>query len=292
MRCLLVGDKTFLKETACLLNQTNYELSGCSFPEALTKIALNHPDCVFIHLDAVSSLSGFFLQLPQRLQDQGSYSPILVAVAPHETSRDQELKYYRMGFELVVEAPVSIHLLIARLKVLIRRIGIDNTTTQSSHLLLNGRTRDCFLKTHQGELLGFFKATPMQFDIIQLLAQHPRWRWSREQLESTLSHKISRIDKRAVDVAISRLRERFREQIHKLPPDSWHINPPHRYPFIHTEHGGGYYFLDCLQLGKEPRAATPSLPPIRQGRFTLQPNSTRPFPFSIQDCEYSWDNQS
>ena len=293
MRCLLVGESAFLEETSFLLNRTNYEVSGCSFHEAITKIAINHPDITIIHLEQLVSISSFVLQLQRMLGlDHGGYYPILVGLSPHETNRDQYIKYYNIGFELVVEAPIDIELLIARIKVLIRRIGLGNTITQSSHLMLDQSTRDCFLKTVQGELLGFFKATPMQFDIIQLLVQHPRRVWSREQLEDTLSDKISRFDKRAVDTAINRLRERFKAQVQKLPPDSWQINPLYKYPFIHTEYGSGYYFLDCLQLGKELRVSSSPLPAIQQGGFTLQPGSTRPFPFSIQDCAYFWGDPS
>lgn len=294
MRCLLVGGTN---ETAFLLNQTDYEISDCSLGEALTKIALNHPDCAIIDLNSAGlisreAISSFLRQLPQVLgQDQGCYYPILVGLVPHETRRDQQVKYYHMGFEVVIEAPIDRDLLVAQLKVLSRRIGIGNTITQSSHLMLNERTRDCFLKTKQGELLGFFKATPMQFDVLQLLAQNPRRVWSRDHLGDTLNNRISRFDRRAIDTTINRLRERFRAEIQKLPPNSWQINPLYKNPFIHTEYGSGYYFLDCLQLGKELRAARATLSPIRQGGLKIQPSNTHTFPFNIENCAYSWDSQ-
>ncbi|MEM9093228.1 MAG: hypothetical protein AAGC93_31445, partial [Cyanobacteria bacterium P01_F01_bin.53] len=131
----------------------------------------------------------------------------------------------------------------------------------------------------------------MQFDIIQRLVQHPRRVWCRDQFEVILNNNISKFDNRAVDSSINRLRERFKAQIQKLPAGSWQINPLYKYPFIQTEYGSGYYFLDCLQLGKELRGTNSPLQPIRQGGFQLYPDNTRPFPFNIQDCTYSWDGK-
>ncbi|MGF1524103.1 MAG: response regulator transcription factor [Leptolyngbyaceae cyanobacterium] len=292
MRCLLVGGNTFLEETSFLFDQTNYEISGCSFDEALTKMAINHPDIAVINLEPFISIPSFFLRLQQIIRpDQGSYCPILIGFIPHETSKEQHIKYYNIGFELVVEPPVDIDFLMARIKALIRRIGIGKHITQSQHLMLDRHTRDCFLKTSNGELLGFFKATPMQFDIIQRLVQYPRRIWYRDQFEAAINNTISKFDNRAVDTSINRLRERLREQLQKLPKGSWQINPLCKYPFIQTEYGSGYYFLDCLQLGKDLRAANSSLQPVRQGGFKVCPDNTRPFPFNIQDCAYSWDGQ-
>ena len=288
MRCVLVGESGFLEEASFLLSQTGYEVSGCSFHEAIPKIAINHPDIAIIHLKPDVSISAFVLQLQRLLgPDQGSYCPILVGIVPHETSKEEHIKYYNIGFELVVDSPVDTDILMARIKAISRRVGIGKTITQSQHLMLDSNTRDCFLKTSNGELLGYFKATPMQFDIILLLVQRPRWVWSRDQLEQILSDKMSRFDKRAVDTAINRLRERFKAQVQKLPANSWQIDRMYRYPFVQTDYGAGYYFLDCLQLGKELRAHSLTLPPVQQGEFMLWSNSTRQFPFNVDDCTLS-----
>ncbi|MEM9152549.1 MAG: hypothetical protein AAGB19_19120, partial [Cyanobacteria bacterium P01_F01_bin.3] len=122
MRCLLVGGNTFLEETSFLLTQTNYEVSGCSFDEALTKMVINHPDIAIINLEPFIPIPSFFLRLQQTLSpEQRSYCPILVGFIPHETSRGQHIKYYNIGFDLVVDLPIDIKFLMARIKVLIRR---------------------------------------------------------------------------------------------------------------------------------------------------------------------------
>ena len=290
MRLLLIGESDFLEETSFLLKRTSHEVSGCSLQAANIKIAVNHPDVAIIHLKDAYSIPSFFLQLQQTLaSSQGGYHPVLVGLIPHETSREQYIKYYNIGFELVVEAPIDLELLTAQINVFLRKIAAS-TAAQSPHLLLEEKTRDCFLKTNKGELLAFFKATPLQFDIISLLIKKPRWVWSREHLEEVLSDKMSRFDRRAIDSSINRLRDRLKTQIKRLPLGSWQIDPSHKHPFIHTEYGGGYYFQDCLQLGREQMDSQPRLPTIRQGEFMLQPGSTPlSFPLNIQECAYSWD---
>lgn len=285
MRCLIVGDHSIQREVASLLSGSQHEISDCSPLECFTKITFNRPDVIIIDLR-----KGFsdFRQLQESCQSaDGDYAPILVGLTAHETHQERCLRYYDLGFEIVLEFPLNPDLLITLIKVFARRSGIGENTVQSTHLMLNNRTRDCFLKTNRGELLSFFKATPMQFGLISLLVKSPRRVWQKEELELALpSSKSPRFDNRAVDTSINRLRERMSLLLSQLPEDSWEKSALYKYPFIQTEHGLGYYFLDCLHLQGDGEASFPMQSPIRQAGLQIQPNHQRQFPFLLEDCRY------
>lgn len=243
MHCLLVGKDT--EETAILLSQAGQKVYNCLLLDASSILSRMTPSYILVNLNLAASTSNLllqFLQLLQLGQGQGNYQPILVGVTPYGTSREKLIEYYNLGFEIVLEPPIHTELLLARLEALIRRIGACRTI-QSPHLIFDKHTHICHLKTKQGEILSSFKATAMQATIMQLFIQHPRRIWCRDQLKSKIS-----TSNRAIDTAINRLRKQFKDQLKNLPPGSWEIKPNYRYPFIHSEHRSGYFFLDCLQL--------------------------------------------
>ena len=285
MRFLVVGETSFHQEIASLFGQAN-EVSACQFQDGLTKINLNRPDVIILDLRQTIELPSFLRQFQQTLNsDTESYVPILVGVVAHEARKEQKIKYYRLGFEVVAEYPIDQDFLQSNITVIARRCGIGKKIIQSPHLMLEGQARDCFLKTNRGELLAFFKATPMQFELIKLLAKSPRRVWGREELVAALNNHASKFDNRAVDTSINRLRERIRGLLQKLPAGSWEKAPLYKYPFVQTEYGVGYFFLDCLRLQGDETLMQAKLP-IRQAGLQIEPNYEQSFPFNLEECRY------
>lgn len=291
MRNLVVGGLNFTRETVGMLEPLHSQVSICPWAEAPSKITLNHPDIAILDLSE-SQATSFIVSLRQILQTHEGYAPVLVGLVPHETALEEQVKFYNLGFDLIVECPINPDMLTARIQALNRRVGREKRTLKSQHLLLDIYTHDVFLQNQHGELYGHFKASPMQFKILQSFVRNPRRIWSRESLDASLRPEFEKeTDIRAIDTTIKRLRTRLTELLKKLPANSWAIERQCKDPFIHTEKGAGYFFQDRLRLVQEDEAtfsnlvAWSSSPQARWSDFNYS------FPYNLQDASIAWEHR-
>ncbi|UDM31779.1 response regulator transcription factor [Lentilactobacillus laojiaonis] len=158
--------------------------------------------------------------------------PIIMLTA-RDSDSDQVLGF-DIGADDYVTKPFSPITLIARMKALIRRSKLnqstssdnefDNFDVETEHFKLNSNTREAYLN---GKLIEGL--TPKEFDLLKTLSKKPRQVFSREQLLGLVWDYEFYGDERTVDAHVKKLRQK----IEKVGPQ-----------LIQTVWGVGYKFDD------------------------------------------------
>lgn len=153
--------------------------------------------------------------------------PIIMLTAKSEDS--DKIMGFACGADDYVTKPFNILELKARIRALLRRSGAQAQREQRRGLLTVGEVS---LDTKQRVAIRdgrTIELTAKEYDLLELLMQHPRRVFSREQLMDQVWGYTYAGDYRTVDVHIRRLRE-------KLEP------APATPVYIITKWGVGYYF--------------------------------------------------
>lgn len=153
--------------------------------------------------------------------------PIIMLTAKSEDS--DKIMGFACGADDYVTKPFNILELKARIRALLRRSGAQAQREQRRSLLTVGEVS---LDTKQRVAIRdgrTIELTAKEYDLLELLMQHPRRVFSREQLMDQVWGYTYAGDYRTVDVHIRRLRE-------KLEP------APATPVYIITKWGVGYYF--------------------------------------------------
>ena len=156
-----------------------------------------------------------------------SQVPIIMLTARSEDA--DKLMGFACGADDYVTKPFNILELKARIRALLRRSGAQAQREQRRSLLTVGEVS---LDTKQRVAIRdgqTIELTAKEYDLLELLMQHPRRVFSREQLMDQVWGYTYAGDYRTVDVHIRRLREK----LEKNPAEPDHIM---------TKWGVGYYF--------------------------------------------------
>ncbi len=164
-------------------------------------------------------------EITRRLRDRSSVPIIMLTARGQEIDRIAGLE---LGADDYVVKPFSPQELVSRVRAVLRRVqppagGEKEPAIQFGDLSIDPQTR---LVTVKGEEKNL---TAREFDLLYLLAQHPRQVFTRDQLLERVWGEADYIDSSTVTVHIRRLRE-------KIEPDP--ANPRH----LHTVWGVGYRF--------------------------------------------------
>lgn len=187
--------------------------------EALDLIASDSPDLIVLDLN-LPVLDGLEVCRQARAFHAG---PILMLTA--RDSEDDEIRGLDTGADDYLGKPVQPHLLLARIRALLRRSSGDTPTGLLTFgaLKINPDSRTVLL---DGDHIAL---STNEFDVLSLLASHADRPLSRDVLISTIRGIEYDGFDRSVDVCISRLRR-------KLGDDA---QTPRR---IKTLRGTGYLF--------------------------------------------------
>jgi len=135
--------------------------------------------------------------------------PVLMLTAKGETS--QKLKGFQLGTDDYLVKPFEPLELVARVKALLKRYGIE--ASQTIHIGELTMDRKTFQVTVNGESLTL----PLkEFELLFKLASYPGRTFSREQLIQDVWGYDFHGNDRTLDVHINRLRERFPEEEHSF----------------------------------------------------------------------------
>ena len=149
--------------------------------------------------------------------------PLLMLTARGE--EEDKLRGLDLGVDDYVVKPFSAREVVARVRALLRRVGLRDAVS-SNGLVLDVRARSAQL---DGAALDLSK---LEYDLLTALAQHPGLAWTRERLLERVWGPDFPGTERVVDVHITGLRK-------KLADD------PERPRFIETVRGVGYRFRDA-----------------------------------------------
>jgi DNA-binding response OmpR family regulator len=221
---LVVDDERSIVEVVSLyLHRAGYQvLTAYDGRQALDLLIRQRPDLVILDL-MLPNVDG--LEITRRLRAEGNTPIIMLTARREETDRILGLE---LGADDYVVKPFSPQELVSRVRAVLRRVQnapATPTATVIDHptLRIDPVTR---LATVEGREISL---TAKEFDLLYLLASHPRQVFNRDQLLDRVWGETAYLDPSTVTVHVRRLRE-------KLEQD------PAQPRYIHTVWGVGYKF--------------------------------------------------
>lgn len=205
---LVVEDEPSLAEVVSLyLKRAGFQVQVANNGrQAMSILEKQIPDFVImdIMLPEVDGLS-----LTRWLRDRSDVPIIMVTARREEVDRIAGLE---MGADDYVVKPFSPQELVSRVRAVLRRIGRDQPWAVSERALsfdsiqIDPRTRVVMIKESQIEL------TAKEFDMMYLLARHPKQVFTRDQLLERVWGGAEYIDPGTVTVHVRRLREKIESE--------------------------------------------------------------------------------
>lgn len=221
---LVIEDEPSVGEVVSLyLRRAGYAVNVvCDGHQALQSLEKQLPRLVVLDI-MLPGVDGW--EILRWLRSRGDTPVILVTARKEESDRIAGLE---MGADDYVVKPFSPQELVSRVRAVLRRAEPGGGEPAEQPLAFNELRIDpqTHLVTVQGEEKSL---TAKEFDLLVLLARHPRQVFSRNQLLENVWGESDYIDPGTVTVHIRRLRE-------KIEPD------PAKPRFLHTVWGVGYKF--------------------------------------------------
>ncbi len=221
---LVVDDEPSISEVVSIyLRRAGYQVTVArDGQEALDALEKGPPDLVILDL-MLPEVDG--LEITRRLRAEGDTPIIMLTARREEADRIAGLE---MGADDYVVKPFSPQELVSRVKAVLRRTRGPGPTGAERPLVFDDLCIDP--KTRLVEVAGDEKSlTAKEFDLLWVLARHPRQVFNRDQLLDLVWGLTEYVDPSTVTVHVRRLRE-------KIETDPSH---PHH---IQTVWGVGYKF--------------------------------------------------
>ncbi|HXD11785.1 MAG TPA: response regulator transcription factor [Anaerolineales bacterium] len=202
---LVVEDEASIAEVVSLyLKRAGYTVQIASDGrKALNLLERQIPDFVILDL-MLPEVDG--LSLTRWLRDRSDVPIIMLTARREEIDRITGLE---MGADDYVVKPFSPQELVSRVRAVMRRLGreqdeVENERTLSyDGLSIDPRSRVVTIQESSIEL------TAKEFDMLYLLARHPKQVFTREQLLERVWGGAQYIDPGTVTVHVRRLREKI-----------------------------------------------------------------------------------
>ncbi len=221
---LVVDDEPSIGEVVSIyLQRAGYQVIVAGDGQAaLEALERQPPDLVVLDL-MLPKVDG--LEIARRLRAQGDTPIIMLTAKRQESDRITGLE---MGADDYVVKPFSPQELVSRVKAVLRRTRGAAPGSAEHALEFEGLRIDP--KTHLVQVQGKEESlTVKEFDLLWLLARHPRQVFGREQLLDRVWGLTDYVDPSTVTVHVRRLRE-------KIEAD------PSNPRYIQTVWGVGYKF--------------------------------------------------
>jgi DNA-binding response OmpR family regulator len=204
---LVVEDEASIAEVVSLyLKRAGYNvLIASDGRQAMNSFDRQRPDFVILDL-MLPEVDG--LSLTRWLRDRSDVPIIMLTARREEIDRITGLE---MGADDYVVKPFSPQELVSRVRAVMRRLGreqdaVENERTLSfEELSIDPRSRVVTVKSSPIEL------TAKEFDMLYLLARHPKQVFTREQLLERIWGGAQFIDPGTVTVHVRRLREKIED---------------------------------------------------------------------------------
>jgi DNA-binding response OmpR family regulator len=201
---LVVEDEPSIAEVVSLyLRRAGYQVLAASDGQtALEMLSQQIPDLVVLDI-MLPKVDG--LAVTRWLRDRSDVPIIMLTARREETDRIAGLE---MGADDYVVKPFSPQELVSRVRAVLRRVRSAGEVSgerpyTSTDLRVDPQTR---LATVRGQEISL---TVKEFDLLWLLARHPRQVFTREQLLESIWGISEYIDPGTVTVHIRRLREKI-----------------------------------------------------------------------------------
>ena len=166
-------------------------------------------DMVILDLN-LPTLDG--MQVCREIRDHSSFVPIIMLTA-RDSESDQVIGL-EIGADEYVTKPFSPLTLIARIKALYRRSQVAKPQVDknaqfdivTNRIKISSNTREAFYDNEP-----IMNLTPKEFEILTLLAKHPKQVFSREHLLTSIWEDPYFGDERTIDAHIKKLRQKIEQ---------------------------------------------------------------------------------
>ncbi len=219
---LVVDDDENLRRlVAAYLENEGYQVEQAADADAaFASVEKHEPQLILLDL-MLPGLSG--LEVARRVRAKRQI-PILMLTA--RGSEDDVLQGFDAGADDYLVKPFSPKVLVARVRAILRRSGLGPQEEEEKALTVGAITIDH--KTREVRIEGReIELTTTEFDLLRVLAEHPGWVFSREELLESVWGYSYLGDSRLVDVHIANLRKKIGDD----PADP---------QFVRTVRGVGY----------------------------------------------------
>ncbi len=208
---LVVEDEASIAEVVSLyLKRAGFSVQIASDgKQAMGMVERQMPDFVILDL-MLPEVDG--LSLTRWLRDRSNVPIIMLTARREEIDRIAGLE---MGADDYVVKPFSPQELVSRVRAVMRRLGREQDTVENErplsfgNLSIDPKSRVVTLNESPIEL------TAREFDMLYLLARHPKQVFTREQLLERVWGGVQYIDPGTVTVHVRRLREKIEEDASK-----------------------------------------------------------------------------
>ena len=208
---LVVEDEASIAEVVSLyLKRAGFAVQiAADGKKAMNILERQIPDFVILDL-MLPEVDG--LSLTRWLRDRSDVPIIMLTARREEIDRITGLE---MGADDYVVKPFSPQELVSRVRAVMRRLGREQAEAEHErelafdNLSIDPRSRVVVVKESPIEL------TAKEFDMLYLLARHPKQVFTREQLLERVWGGAQYIDPGTVTVHVRRLREKIEEDASK-----------------------------------------------------------------------------
>ncbi|HHP7238900.1 response regulator transcription factor [Longibacter sp.] len=142
----------------------------------------------------------------RRLRSRVETEMIPIVFLSAKTEEEDQIEGLMLGGDDYLTKPVSPQVLVAHVKAVLRRSGVE----ESNILEVDNLTiyEDEYRAELNGEDLGL---TLTEFELLRYLVRHPRKAFTRQQLLETIWKDAMMVTERTVDAHIKNLREKLGE---------------------------------------------------------------------------------
>ena len=200
-KILVVEDDKELNHTVCaFLNQSGYEATGCLDANSAYDAMYGNTFDLIVSDIMMPNIDGF--EFAKTVRELNEDIPILFMTARDDFASKQ--RGYRIGIDDYMVKPVDLDELFLRIGALLRRAKIASShRLEIGKLILDADERTAVL---DGEEISL---TAREFNILYKLLSYPKKTFTRTQLMDEFWDADSNTAPRAVDVYMTKLRDKF-----------------------------------------------------------------------------------
>ncbi len=180
--------------------QTDWSESG---DKGLERIRQKKPDLILLDL-MLPKISG--IKICEQLKQDAATAKIPIIMVSAKGSELDIVQGLEAGADDYVTKPFSPHVLMARVKSVLRRLekkeGHDDSC-QIEGLRIDGKRREVYISDTKIDL------TYSEFEILRFLAKRPGWVFTRTQIVDAIRGQNYAVTDRSIDVVLVGLRKKL-----------------------------------------------------------------------------------
>lgn len=201
IKIVVVEDDMKLNNSVCtFLNNNGYTAHGCLHPEEAYDLMYNHAYDMVISDIMMPKINGF--EFVETLRSINKTIPILFMSARDDISSKQ--KGFQLGIDDYMVKPIDLEELVLRVASLLRRANITSEKKiVVGNLMMDEEAMSIYISDEE------VSSTTREFHILYKLLSYPSKTFSRSQLMDEFWGIESDTSLRAVDVYITKLRDKL-----------------------------------------------------------------------------------